>query len=279
MTEGLSLLDRIKHLVERESFTLPVLNEAGLKLQALASKPDCDMRKVELLIMRDQALAAEVLRVANSAFFGGLPEVNTIRTALLRIGLQQVIMMVFMVKERSKYQARDPVLIPVAQGLWRHASASAMAADWLACRLNQRVREEAFLAGLLHDIGELVLLRALDDFKSSEGPSFVLLPELVEEVLTSAHAELGFNFLKQRRIPEVYCRIARDHHRETCDPGDTLMAIVRLADLAVRKLGLSLRADPSLVLATTCEAACLDADEIMLAELEVMLEDSMLSPV
>jgi hypothetical protein len=90
-------------------------------------------------------------------------------------------------------------------------------------------------------------------------------------------AELGHNFLKQRRIPEVYCRIARDHHLEPCDPADVLMAIVRLADLSVRKLGLGIHPDPSLVLATTAEAACLDVNEIMLAELEVMIEDNVLA--
>jgi putative nucleotidyltransferase with HDIG domain len=278
MTDGLSLLDRIKHFVERESFTLPVLDEAGLKLQAMASQGDCDLRQVESLIMRDQALSAEVLRMANSAFFGGLSEINTIGKAVSRMGLQQLTKIVFMASERSKYQARDPLLRPMVQAIWCHASGSAITADWLAHRLNYSEREEALLGGLLHDIGELVLLRALDEFRTSEDPRFELSGELVEEVLTSAHAELGFNFLKQRRIPEVYCRVARDHHQKTCDPRDTIMAMIRLADVAMRKFGLGLRPDPSIMLVNSPEAAYLGADEIMLAELEVMIEDCALSP-
>ena len=86
MSEGPSLLDRIKHLVERESFNLPVLSEACFKLQGLASQADCDLREVESIIRRDQTLAAEVLRAANSAFFGGLAEITTIRGAMMRIG-------------------------------------------------------------------------------------------------------------------------------------------------------------------------------------------------
>jgi len=222
-------------------------------------------------------VAAETLRAANSAFFGGLSEITTIRRAVMRIGLQQVANLVLMMSERSKYRVRDPVLVPVAQGMWQHASASAVATDWIARRLNHRDREEAFLAGLLHDVGEVVLLRALDEFRVSEDRNFALSQELVEELLTSAHTELGFNFLMQRRIPEVYCRIARDHHAETCAADDPIMAMVRLADLAVRKLGLSLYSDPSIVLSTTLEAAHLGADEIMVAELEIMLEDCALS--
>ncbi|MFZ0963556.1 MAG: HDOD domain-containing protein [Terriglobia bacterium] len=278
MTESTSLLDRIAHLVERETFTLPVLDEAGLKLQAMVSKGDCDLRQVEPLIMRDQALSTEVLRMANSAFFGGLCEINTISKAVLRMGLQQLTKIVFMVSERYKYQAHDPSLRTMVQAIWCHASSSALTADWLAHRLNYSEREEALIAGLLHNIGELVLIRALDEFRTSQDPNFALSAELVEEVLTSAHTELGFNFLKQRRIPEVYCRLARDHHQETCDPRDTIMAIIRLSDVAVRKFGLSLRPDPSIVLVNSPEAAYLGVDEIMLAELEVMLEDCELSP-
>jgi putative nucleotidyltransferase with HDIG domain len=279
MSEGTSLLDRVKHLVERENFALPVLSQAYFRLQDLMTNPSLDIAEVESLIMRDQSLAAEVLRAANSAFFGGLSEITTIRKAVMRIGLQQVTHLVVMMSERSKYRVRDAVLVPVAQAMWQHASASALATEWLARRLNRRNHEEAFLAGLLHDIGEVVLLRALDEFKATEGRDFALSRELVEEVLSSAHAELGGNFLAQRRIPEIYCRIARDHHAPTCEPGDAIMAIVRLADLAVRKLGLSLHPDTSLMLATTLEAANLGADEITVAELEIMLEDYSRAPV
>lgn len=277
MSDSTSLLDRIRHLVERENFTLPVLSEAGFQLQAIATKPMCDLREVEAIIVRDQALATEVLRAANSAFFGGLSQVTTIGKAVMRVGLQQVTNLTLMMSERSKYRARDPLLAPVVEGMWRQASASAIATDWLAARLSQRSREEAFLAGLLHDIGELVLLRALDAFKTTEDPDFVLSIELVKEVLASAHTEVGFNFLQQRRIPEVYCVIARDHHTEARDSGVSLMAMVRFSDLAVRKLGLGLYPDPSLVLASSPEAAYIGADEITIAELEVMLEDCTLA--
>jgi len=275
MSEAVSLLDRIQGLVERETFSLPVFNQAALSLRTLASQ-DHGMREVEAAIVRDQALAAEVLRVANSAFFRGLSEVSTIRTAIMRIGLQQVIKIVSMVAERAKYEARHPVLVPLMRGLYLRTSGSTLAADWLANRLGHQDTEEVFLAGLLHDIGELVLLRALDEFGTSAEPKFPLSLELVQEILTSAHARVGSNYLKKRHIPDVYCRIALDHHQETCAPDDRLMAMVRLADLAARKVGAGVPADPSLVLVTTTEAAILGLDEVALAELEITLEDLIL---
>ena len=277
MTEAPSLLDRIQDLVERESFALPVFNEAAFRLRALASE-DCDIGEVESVIMGDQALAAEVLRVANSAFFRGLCEIRTIRSAVMRIGLHEVIKIVSMASERSKYQARDPMLIPIMQELWRNTSASTLAADWLARRLGDPSHEEVFLAGLLHDIGELVLLRALDEFKTSGDPAFPLSPELIYEVLSSAHTQAGFGYLKLLRIPETYCRIARDHHQDHCDTEDRLMAMIRIADLVVCKTGTGLYSDSSLVLANAPEATLLDIDEIVLAELEITVEDFVRSP-
>jgi len=279
MSEDRSLLERIQHLVERETFSLPVLNETSFQLQALVGKQSSNMRDVAAIIKRDQTLATEVLRAANSAFFGGLAEITTIQNAVMRLGAQQVINIVYLMSERSKYRARDPLLASVAASMWKHASASAMAAEWLGSRVQYRDREEAFLAGLLHNIGELVLVRALDEFKASEEKNFSFSPELVEEVLASAHTKLGFDFLTQRRIPEVYCRIARDHHLEKPEVGDFLMALVRLTDLGLRKLGLGFQTDSTLVLAATQEATSLRVGEILMAEFEVMLEDYVASEV
>ena len=278
MSDAPSLLERIQGLIEKETFALPVFSETAFRLRSMTAK-DCDLREVESVIIRDQALASEVLRVANSAFYRGLSEISTIRSAVMRIGLKEVIKIVSIVSERSKYEARDPMLIPMVRGLWQQTFAASLAADWTARKLNHKGYEEVFLAGLLHDIGELVLIRALDELKTQEGSRAGLSPELVEEVLVTAHAVTGFNYLNQRRIPEVYCRIARDHHQSTFDPQDTVMALVRLADLAVRKVGISLDPDPELVLTATSEAACLNTSEILLAELEIMLEDFVASPV
>lgn len=74
-------------------------------------------------------------------------------------------------------------------------------------------------------------------------------------------------------MPEIYCQIARDHHSEEISEGDLPMTIVRLANEGSRKLGVGLDPNPSLVLAATPEASLLNVSEILLAELEVMIED------
>ena len=80
--------------------------------------------------------------------------------------------------------------------------------------------------------------------------------------------------MQKWNLPEMYSRIVLNHHQEDCGCDDMLMALVRLTDLACRKTGIGMYHEPSLVLFTTHEAQFLGAKEIVLAELEITIEDS-----
>jgi putative nucleotidyltransferase with HDIG domain len=275
MSAGESLLGGIKNLIDSGQLQLPVFNRVAFELQVMAASQDYKIDDVERLILGDQVLAAEVLKAANSAFFGGLSSIQTIRHAVVRLSLPQVLRLVLLASERNKYEtAKDPDLRRLLSLLWRHTSVTAGAANWLARRLNYKeMEEEAFLGGLLHDVGKLVILRALDAMKTSKTAPGEFTAELIQEVLISAHTEVGYDLLKRWNVPEVYCRIARDHHLSTFDPTDIPHAIVRLANAATSKVSLSLNPDPTIVLGAMPESVALGAGEILLAELEILLED------
>lgn len=279
MSEDLSLLDRIQHLIDSGTLSLPVFNEAASKLQSLNASNDVGAADVERLILGDQVLVAEVLRAANSSFFGGLAEINTVRSAIVRLGLRQVSQLALLASQRAAYDARDRSLRKMMQQLWMHASATAMAAGWLARRLGfgSQLESESFLGGLLHDVGKLVILRAIDGIKQSGKSPYDLSPSLVNEILATAHPALGYSFLKHWDIPDVYCLIARDHHVKDFDQTRIPLVTVRLANQAGAKMGISLEPNPSLILSALPEAQTLNANDILLAELEIMMEDC-LSP-
>lgn len=275
MTSEPSLVERLKEFIDSGKLELPVVSSAALRLQALAAEPDFDMNEVERLVQSDQTLAAEVLRAANSAFYAGLTQIRTIRAAVVRLSIHRVSRLVFLASERSKYRAESPELARRIQALWLHASATATGAHWLLRRLNFRKLEDAgFLGGLLHDVGHLVILRALDGIQAEQKIRLDTDSELVDEVLTAMHAELGHQFLKGWNIPDIYCRIARDHHAEEFDPTDTLIVAVRLANRATSKLGMSLIPESGLILNSLPEAQCLGTSDVLLAEMEIMLEDA-----
>jgi HD-like signal output (HDOD) protein len=278
VSENASIVQRIQELMDSGKLSLPVFNKAAAKLHQLnESHADVDTNEVEQLVLADQVLVAEVLRAANSPFFGGLTTIHTVRSAIVRLGLRQVSHLALMASQRSAYDAKDAALRRMIHQLWMHASATAMAADWLARKLGfgKRLESESFVGGLLHDVGELVILRAMDEIKSAAKPPVDLSPALIDEILLTAHATLGSSFLKRWDIPAVYCEIAKEHHAPDFDPSKISLVTVRLANHASAKMGLSLRPTPSVILSALPEAQCINANDIVLAELEIMLEDSL----
>jgi len=262
---------------EERQITLPVFSDIALKVQKAARDEHYDVSDVERAIESDPALVAEVLRVANSAFFGGLAEVSSIRVALLRLGLQRVANLVLLATEKNRYVASRPAISPLMKRLWQHASACAMASEWIARKARHpQLSETVFIGALVHDIGKLFLLRVLDEMGRTVLKDEDVSAELIREILDDAHTTVGHQLLVSWHLPEVYQTIVRDHHVAEPDPSNVPLQIVRLANQACNKVGIGLRTDPSIVLGATREASVLGMGEVALAELEIILEDGRL---
>lgn len=276
MNESFSLLEKINEFIEKGNFELPVFNDVAIRIMKMAQHENFDIKEMGQLIHQDQVLVAEVLKAANSPFFRGLSKIATIKDAVVRLGSRQVSDLVLMASERSKYSAQNARLSRLLNKLWKHAVACAIGSQWLAREMNYHEKDsEAFIGGLLHDIGKLFLLRVLDTMQSDKETVLKISDDLTSELLDSFHPEQGFKLLNQWSIPDLYCQIARDHHNEEVDQSNIPLLIVRLTDQALVKLGIGIRHDPSIVLVSTQEALILRVREITLAELEVMLEDTM----
>jgi len=266
MQQNDPLLDSIIRLIESEKLGLPVYDPLVLRLQKAVINQSEDIDEIERLIQKDQALAAEVLKASNSPFFCGISPVRTTRNAIVRLGIQQIRRIVMLASERTKYKAHHPSLHALLNELWIHASTTALASQWLSKRLRSTgIEEICFLGGLLHDIGKLAILRAVDELIKTEEIKSPPPPEKLNEILSTAHCRIGYDLLKRWHIPEIYCQIARDHHNEIIPQGELPLAIVRLANAGSRKLGLGLDPNPSLDLIETLDAKLLRVKEDHLA--------------
>jgi putative nucleotidyltransferase with HDIG domain len=272
-----STLDHIIQLIESGTLNLPIYDAVALKMQeAVANKVD-DIEAIEELIQSDQAIAAEVLRAANSPFYCTLSPIRTIRNAIVRLGTQQMRRLVILVSERAKYRSRYPDLHKMLGLLWQHTSMTALSAQWLSKRLHLTgIEEICFLGGLLHDIGKLILLRAIDEIRKDKTLHLDLPTGSIEGLIAANHCQVGYNLLKAWNIPEIYCQIARDHHNETFPAGDLTMAIVRLANEGSRLLVPGANPENKTTLAEGQEAALLQVNESHLDELRIMLEEHLM---
>lgn len=268
-----SIVEIVQAQLSSEELKLPVFDKTVLELQRMLSRDDFSTEKCTALINKDQTLASQVLREANSSFYRGLKKVTTIRDAMVRLGAKEVLRLTLQVTQKSQYDCRHPGLKGMMKKLWQHALGVAISCSWLAKRSGfENLAQEAFLAGLMHDIGMLFLMKVLDEMASSNRLRQLSEP-LVREVLDTMHVEQGYRLMRQWGMPEIYCDVVKRHRMSETTNANTLSLLVKLSNQACHKLGIGLVEQPDLVLATTAEAQALDIRETTLAELEIMLED------
>lgn len=269
-----SIEDRIELFLRESTGDLPVFDRTALLVHEEASSGDPDADKIIALIAQDQILVAEVLKVANSSFFQGIRKVSRVHDAMVRIGLREVVNCVMLASQRKIYNSRHPFVQQYTSTLWKHSVVSAYGAQWLARRTGyEDLAPEAFIGGLLHDVGKLLVLRALVSVseRSKDAPKITKIA--ADEFLDTLHPAAGAKLLEKWNLPEQYCVACRDHHCAQYDKTNILLLLVRLANLACEKLGIGIRQKEDLVLVTCPEAGLLGLSDITLAELEIAMED------
>lgn len=269
-----ALAEIITEMIDADRVCLPVHPELFGQVKACLADDDLRSHRLWALVGKDPALICRLLRAANSSFYAGLPKTLSIEEAVTRLGHDQAIRIVEEACRSSDCHVEGKLVSCYLPGLWQHAQGCALGAKWLARRCDcLALVDQAYVAGLLHDIGKLVLLAALQTVASDSEPDMELSESLVREVLSTMHVEQGLRLFDEWHLPEVYRAVVLQHHAEELESHDTMLALVKLANSGCRKIGLGLDKNPDMALPTTGEAQFLGIDEIALAEFEIMLED------
>lgn len=272
-----SLTELIDERFDTDSQKLPVFNRVALELQKLKESRTANMQQVTNMILQDQALTSRILQIANSSFYGGLRQVDTLSEAVLRLGMNKVASLALVASQALAYRSKNKQADTRMTGLWQRAYVCARGARWIATKYGQKDQaESAFLCALLHDVGELFLLKVLDSLiqETKDASDFTITEVLMDEVLETMHNNIGYRLMRKWELPIRYATIARDHHLESFEETDALMTITRLVDQLCLKLGIGgLKPDSEIDLAASAEAQVLGLNEIQLAHLEVMVED------
>jgi HD-like signal output (HDOD) protein len=264
-----SMSRSIREAVDSGKLTLPPMPPVAAKvLRLLREDYNGPVGPLLELLGSDPALATAILRVANSAIFGGLGEVSDLRIAIARLGVREVTAIVTMVAHKANFVSNDPEKQALLHALWDHAIVTAQGSRRLASDHGVD-GSEAFLSGLLHDAGKLLLLRAFDRL-SAEGHSAELTPIARDELMETLHPELGHHVLSDWRIPEAACRVALHHHDADPPPDDRLLLCVQSANSIARKLGAHTHPDPELSLLDVPAVRILELTD---AELIEMMSD------
>jgi HD-like signal output (HDOD) protein len=270
-----SFVQIVKSYLTSDKVKLPVFSTIALNIKNEITKEEPDVRLVEKLITHDQALTSEVLKVSNSSFYKGLQQITTVRNAIVRLGINEVSNIVTLVTHKNLFYSNNQLLNNIMQNLWRHSVGCAIGSHWLARHRDmQGAMHESFFAGLLHDVGKLLILKVAEELKKHNRLSVQISDALLNEAMNTLHTDFGYSLMKHWSFPEKYCEIARKHHSIEFDTKNLLLTMVRLADMACNKLGIGLKTDSSIVLLATKEASVLRLSEIDMANFEIYLEDT-----
>jgi HD-like signal output (HDOD) protein len=275
-----SIVDVVKERLSSGAMSVPVFHAVAIRLQHVLARPDFSIDDVHQLINADPGLASQVLRASNSAFYSGLSKVSTVREAIIRLGAREVANLAMLTTQQDQYKSNEPTFNALMQSLWKHSFCCAVGSKWLAQKGGFAAQaQEAFLAGLLHDIGKLFILKVMEEIAQEPALKGSASPAVLNEVLTTMHVDQGYQLMMQWHMPQHYCDIVLGHEDDNWDHGNPLLAIVRLANLACRKLGIGIHKDPALLLFSSAESQSLGLKEVALAELEIVIEDALKIPM
>ena len=270
--------ETVRRLLASQPIELPIFHPVALKLQRMLSNYDFTVDEVSQVACEDMSLASQMLKIANSPMYMGRTKVATIKEAVIRLGAQQVINLVIAASQASVHSSNNPVLDFYMKELWLHSHGCALGGRWLAYSCGMRgVADETYLAGLLHDVGKLYLLKSIENLAAAGVIDSLFDDDLIREIFETMHVEQGHRLMQHWNFPKMYCEVTRDHHTLEWDTVNKMLAIVRFANLACRRIGLGLKHEPDLVLLNTQEAEILDITDTQISALEAMLEEARVS--
>jgi putative nucleotidyltransferase with HDIG domain len=239
--------ERLDALV-RQVRDLPALPTTVIRVMQLSNDPKAGVADVARALISDQALAARVLKLANSAFYGASRRIATVSDAVVILGMRTTRNLV-MASGCQELLESEVAGYGLPRGtLLRHSLACASGAQALAKRTKYRGVEEAFVAGLLHDLGKVVMnLYGRDQFlqvliQAASGE--MTYADAEHAVFSFDHAEAGAYLLERWNLPATLIAAVRHHHAPLDAPTDSpLPCLVHVADAICLTLGIGLGLD------------------------------------
>ena len=272
---------RLKQVTEKV-IGLPSLPTVVTQLINLVGDPATSAMDISQLISTDQALTAKILKVANSSFYGFPRKIGTVKLAIVVLGFETVKNLGLSVAVLKRFHSGKVHPLFDRQQFWEHAIGCGVAARMLARKRNRKLEAEAFVAGVLHDIGKLILIEYFpDEFGEAlelASEKLLTISEAEMKVIGVTHADVGGWLAEKWNLPEGLVQAITHHHAPTSieDPGEMLM-ITHAANALTRHnhigqagdtLGASLSPEVSKLFKDGRDIS----DEALLAELSAGLE-------
>ncbi len=226
----------VKAQILKQVETLPSLPATVSKVMAITADPESCADDLVRAILSDQAMCATILKIANSAFFGIPREVASMDKAVNVLGFNEVQNIVLGKAVFNSFHKINKVNKHAVDAFWQHSFHCGLAAKIIAEDL-KHPPSELFIAGLIHDIGKLVLFMSLPTdylpiFEMEEVTEVLTCSEVELQYFNIDHGEIGFHLLSRWMFPEqLLSAVGYHHYPESCHCHAMYAIIVQIADI------------------------------------------------
>lgn len=225
----------------REVKNLPTLPGIVAKLTRMADDPDTTTEQMGKVISKDHILAAKLLKLVNSAFYGFPQKISSLSSAIILLGFNVIKSLIISASIFELMEGSDVEL-------WEHSLGTAVVASTLAKRLGINDPEEVSTAGLIHDIGKVAVKMELpeqyDEILNVVDMKQISMVEAERLVLGLDHAEVGGWLAKSWLLPKKLVEPIACHHMPKKSQEEPLAtAILHFSDILIRGMGYGHGAD------------------------------------
>jgi putative nucleotidyltransferase with HDIG domain len=235
--------NRLRSIVNRTTELAPLKSVAARAIQLAEDERSAAM-DLATVISSDLALTAKLLRLSNSAYYGYSRRIGNVREAVILLGMRTVRSVAISSGIIDSFSLAAPHELFVKDLFWAHSVCVGLVAEVIARETRIARPEDAFTAGVLHDIGKLAMMLA-------EPAAFAEVVDLVTEkgkrygeaeraVFGIGHEQVGWRLAQRWKFPEPLCEAIRRHHPQRAQAGlEGLSDIVAVANLACNREGLA----------------------------------------
>ena len=254
---------------------LPTIPVVATKVMQLIESENATAEELSKIVASDPAVAARVLKISNSSYYGCQRQIQTLSHAIVVLGFATLKSLIVAASVKQVYQQYGLT----EKMLWEHSFGAGLAARIIAKETRFASEEEAFLGGLFHDIGKIIMnsmnSRQFQEVMQrcyNDGLSF---EDAERQVYSYTHSEVGGLVIKKWNFPDMLMHAVLNHHsfdfgEETDTFQINLTCVVGLADMFCHKIGIGIREpEDELDLQQTVPAQKLGLDE---RRLEILLE-------
>ncbi|MCP3950894.1 MAG: HDOD domain-containing protein [Desulfobacterales bacterium] len=190
---------------------LPVLPQVVQKVEEVMKRDISKGEDLAKVIEKDAVISVRLISVANSPYYRGLEQIASVRTAISRLGEAETRNLVIAIANKSLYKTKNTQFRDLMERLWQHSLACAHSAVRISKTLSLGGSENYFFMGIIHDIGKVVLIKAISDAMPSDKK--VKLKE-VRSALREIHAAFGGSLMRRWKYPEKFKKVVTQTEKE-----------------------------------------------------------------